>query len=221
MGAYRYLFAQLVRRELRRKYKGSTLGVLWYLINLLVLMGAYTLLFGHVFRLQHFPDFPVFLMIGLLAWTFIQQSLLAACDSLIEQGGLVRRARFPRETISAAAVTVQLITFGTVLAGLVPLSLVLRGTHTPAALLLPVLVALLYAFALGCALIVSVLYAYYRDVTAALLRGSFSPRSSTSPTRASRSSAAEAMVRGTPVLCCCSTPTACCAPAFSPRPLRV
>ena len=174
MGGYRYLFAQLVRRELRRKYKGSTLGVLWYLVNPLVLMAVYTLLFGHVFHLQHFPDFPVFLMIGLIAWTFFQQSLLAACDSLIEQGGIVRRARFPRETIPAAAVTVQLVTFVAVLVGLVPLSLALRGTHTPAALLLlPVLVALLFAFALGWALIVSVLHAYYRDVapvlTAALL----------------------------------------------------
>ena len=79
MGGYRYLFSQLVRR----KYKGSSLGVLWYLINPLVLMGAYTLMFGHVFKLQHFPDFPIFLMIGLMAWTFFAQSLLAAADSAI------------------------------------------------------------------------------------------------------------------------------------------
>jgi hypothetical protein len=52
VGRYRYLFSQLVRRELRRKYKGSSLGVLWYVVNPLVLMGAYTLLFGHPFRLQ-------------------------------------------------------------------------------------------------------------------------------------------------------------------------
>ncbi|HET9102328.1 MAG TPA: ABC transporter permease [Solirubrobacteraceae bacterium] len=174
MGAYRYLFAQLVRRELRRKYKGSSLGVLWYLINPLVLMGAYTLMFGHVFRLQHFPDFPVFLMIGLITWTFFQQSLLAACDSLIEQGGIVRRARFPRQTIPAAAVTVQLVTFVAVLVLLAPLSLALRGTSAPAALLLlPVIVVLLFAFVLGCALVVGVMHAYWRDVapilTAALL----------------------------------------------------
>ena len=101
MVAYRYLFEQLVRRELRRKYKGSSLGVLWYLINPLVLMGAYTLMFGHVFRLQAIPDYPIFLMIGLIVWTFFQQSLLAASDSLIDQGGLVRKARFPREAIPA------------------------------------------------------------------------------------------------------------------------
>jgi ABC-type polysaccharide/polyol phosphate export permease len=162
---YRYLFSQLVRRELRRKYKGSSLGVLWYLINPLVLMGAYTLMFGHVFRLQHFSDFPVFLMIGLMAWTFFQQSLLSAAESLIEQGSIVRRARFPRETIPAAAVTVQLVTFAAILVLLTPLSLALRGTSSPASLLLlPVLVVLMFAFVLGCALIVSVLHAYFRDV---------------------------------------------------------
>ena len=43
---YRFLFEQMVRRELRQKYKGSALGVLWYLVNPLVLMGAYALMFG-------------------------------------------------------------------------------------------------------------------------------------------------------------------------------
>jgi lipopolysaccharide transport system permease protein len=165
VSGHRYLFAQLVRRELRRKYKGSSLGVLWYLINPLVLLGAYTLMFGHVFRLQHFADFPIFLMIGLMAWTFFAQSLLAAAESLIDQGSIVRRARFPRETIPAAAVTVQLATFAAILVILTPLSLALRGSAQPASLLLlPVLVALLFCFALGCALVVSVLHAYFRDV---------------------------------------------------------
>jgi ABC-2 type transporter len=71
-------------------------------------------------------------------------------------------------------VTVQLVTFAAILIVLVPLSLALRGTNAPATLLLlPVMVALLFGFALGCALIVAVLHAYYRDVapilTAALL----------------------------------------------------
>jgi ABC-type polysaccharide/polyol phosphate export permease len=165
VGRYRYLFSQLVHRELRRKYKGSSLGVLWYLVNPLVLMGAYTLMFGHLFRLQHFADFPIFLIIGLMAWTFFAQSLLAAAESLIDQGSIVRRARFPRETIPAAAVTVQLITFAAILIILTPLCLVLRGSQAPASLLLlPVLAMLLFGFVLGCALIVAVLHAYFRDV---------------------------------------------------------
>jgi ABC-type polysaccharide/polyol phosphate export permease len=165
---YSYLFRQLVRRELRRKYKGSTLGVAWYLVNPLLLLGAYTLMFGYVIKVQSFPYFPVFLMIGLMVWVFFQQSLLAAAESLIDQGALVRKARFPRETIPGATVVVQLVTLGVIVVIVAPLALALRGTLGPPLLLLPVLLAALFCFVLGCALIVSVLHAYYRDVSPTL-----------------------------------------------------
>src|SRR5947209_2192418 len=164
MTRYRYLFTQLVRRELRRKYKGSSLGVLLYLINPLVLLGAYTLMFGHVFHIQNHPDFPLFLMIGLMVWTFFAQSLLAAADSLIDQGPLIRKARFPRETIPGASVTVQLVTFIALLALIAPLTVAIRGTFSAALLLAPLLVVALFIFVLGCALIVAVLHAYFRDI---------------------------------------------------------
>jgi ABC-type polysaccharide/polyol phosphate export permease len=162
--AYRYLFAQLVSRELRRKYKGSRLGVLWYLVNPLVLMGAYTLMFGHVLRVQRFADYPIFLIVGIVVWTFFSQSLLAAAESLIDQGALVRKARFPRESIPASCVTVQLITFTAILVLLSPIAIALRGSFEPALLLLVPLIAGLFCFALGCALVVAVLHAYFRDV---------------------------------------------------------
>ena len=163
MARYRYLFTQLVSRELRRKYKGSRLGVLWYLVNPLVLLGAYTLMFGHVLKVQSFPDYPIFLMIGIVVWTFFQQSVLASSESLIDQGPLVRKARFPRGAIPASSVTVQLITFVAILALLLPVALALRGSAAPALLLLPVVVALLFGFALGFALIVSVMHAYFQN----------------------------------------------------------
>ena len=102
--------------------------MLWYLINPLVLLGAYTLMFGHVFQIQNHPDFPLFLMIGLMVWTFFQQSLLAAAESLIDQGSLIRKARFPREAIPGASVAVQLVTFAALLVLIAPLTLAIRGT---------------------------------------------------------------------------------------------
>ncbi len=106
-------------------------------------------------------------------WTFFQQSLLAAAESLVDQGALVPKARFPRGAIPASSVTVQLITFLCIMALLAPVAVALRGSLEPALLLLPVLAALLFCFVLGCSLIAAVLHAYYRDVapilTAALL----------------------------------------------------
>jgi ABC-type polysaccharide/polyol phosphate export permease len=171
--SYRFLFAQLVRRELRQKYKGSALGVLWYLINPLVLMGAYTLMFGFVLKVQSIHDYPLFLMVGLSLWTFFQTSLVSASESLILQGGLIRKARFPRETIPAATVTVQMITLIVVVSLVSVICVIVRGTLTPWLALAPVILALLYGFVMGLGLIVSVLHAHFRDVqpilTAALL----------------------------------------------------
>lgn len=167
MRRHSFLFEQLVRRELRQKYAGSALGVLWYVVNPLVLMGAYTLIFGVVIP-QHVPDYPIFLMVGILVWTFFSQALLNAAPSLVEQGSLIRKARFPRETIPAATVTVQLVTFAAVLGALLPIALAVRGRVSVWLVLLPVIVLALFAFVLGAALAVSALHAHFRDVSPVL-----------------------------------------------------
>jgi ABC-type polysaccharide/polyol phosphate export permease len=162
---YRFLFEQMVLRELRQRYKGSTLGILWYLVNPLLLMGAYTLMFRLI--LKAFPrisDYALFLIIGITVWTFFSQALLSAASSLIDQSSLVRQVRFPREAIPAAVVTVQLLTFLALFALLAPVAVAIRGTLEPSLLLLPLILVCLFAFAMGLALVVSALHAHYRDV---------------------------------------------------------
>jgi ABC-type polysaccharide/polyol phosphate export permease len=164
MRQFAFLFDQMVRRELRQKYKGSALGVAWYLVNPLVLMGAYYFLFGVFLRVFAIEDYPLFLLVGLTVWIFFSQSVMSAAPSLLDQGALIRKARFPREIIPAAVVSVQAITFLAVLGTVAVVTLAVRGTLDPALLLLPVLVAALFVFTLGFALAVAVLHAYFRDV---------------------------------------------------------
>ena len=164
MHRYRFLFEQMVRRELRQKYKGSTLGVLWYLVNPLVLMGAYALLFSVLLEVADVPDYPLFLLAGLIVWVFFAQTMLAAAPSLVMNAPLIRKVRFPREAIPLSVVAVQLVTFLVMLALLVPVELAVRGTLEPALALLPVVVALLFCLVLGFSMLVSVLHAHYRDV---------------------------------------------------------
>jgi ABC-type polysaccharide/polyol phosphate export permease len=161
---YRYLFEQMVRRELRAKYKGSALGVLWYLVNPLVLMAVYAVMFRYLLKAVSIPDYPLFLFVGLIVWTFFSQSLLSAATSLVDQASLVSKVRFPRETVPAAVVSVQLVPFLVLLTIAVPIALIVRDSLDVALLLLLPVVACLYAFALGLALIVSVAHAYFRDV---------------------------------------------------------
>jgi lipopolysaccharide transport system permease protein len=161
---YRYLFEQMVRRELRQRYKGSVLGVLWYLINPLVLMGAYGLMFGVLLKAVTIEDYLLFLFVGLIVWIFFQQSLLSAAPSLLDQAALVRKVRFPRETIPASVVTVQLVTFGVLLVLVTPVAVAVRGSLGPELLLLVPVLFFLVAFVAGLALVVAILHAHFRDV---------------------------------------------------------
>jgi lipopolysaccharide transport system permease protein len=161
---YRFLYEQMVRRELRQKYKGSVLGVLWYVVNPLVLMLAYGVMFGVLLKAVHIQDYLLFLIVGLIVWIFFSQSLLAAASSLVDQSALVARVRFPRETVPASTVTVQLVTFGALLALVAPVAVAVRGSLDAALLLLVPIVVCLFAFVLGLGLGVAILHAYFRDV---------------------------------------------------------
>ena len=161
---YRFLFEQMVRRELRQRYKGSALGILWYLINPLALMAAYGLIFSVLLKSPvAVHDYLLFLFVGLIVWTFFSQALLAAASSLVDQASLVGKVRFPRETVPASAVAVQMVTFAVLLALVTPVAIAVRGAD-PALLLLVPVVACLFCFALGLGLIVSVAHAHFRDV---------------------------------------------------------
>jgi len=161
---YAYLYEQMVRRELRQKYKGSVLGVAYYLVNPLVLTAAYALMFTYVLRFDRVEDYPLFLLIGIAVWLFFSQSLLAAAGSLIDQAALVRKVRFPREIVPAAVVSTQFVIFVVLIVLLLPVVLIVRGTLGAQLLLLPVVLGALGVFVLGLALGVSILHAYFRDV---------------------------------------------------------
>jgi ABC-type polysaccharide/polyol phosphate export permease len=129
-----------------------------------VLMGAYALVFSVLLKVANIEDYPLFLIVGLIVWVFFAQALLAAAPSLVENGPLVRKVRFPREAIPASVATVQLATFLVMLVLVLPVALVVRSSLDPALLLLPLVVALLFCLVLGLSLAVSALHAHYRDV---------------------------------------------------------
>jgi len=168
---HRFLFEQLVRRELRQKYKGTALGIAWYLVNPLVLMGAYALVFKVLLDVADIPDYPIFLLAGLIVWVFFSQALLAAAPSLVLNAPLVRKVRFPREAIPASVATVQLVTFIAMLVLLLPVALLVRDSFDPALLLLPFVVLFLFCLVLGLSMLVAVLHAHFRDMEPVLAAG--------------------------------------------------
>jgi ABC-type polysaccharide/polyol phosphate export permease len=110
------------------------------------------------------PDYPVFLISGLVVWVFFSQALLSAAPSLVVNAPLIRKVRFPRETIPASVAAVQAVTFLVMLVLLVPVALIVRGNLDASLLLLPVVALSLFCLVLGFSFGVSILHAHYRDV---------------------------------------------------------
>jgi ABC-type polysaccharide/polyol phosphate export permease len=109
---YPDLFANLFRRELYARYKGSLLGVGWTLVNPLVLVGVYTLVFSILWRSAGIRHYPLFILSGLTIWVFFSSSIQMASASIVSHANLVvKQVRF-RGSFAARRRRVNLVTYG-------------------------------------------------------------------------------------------------------------
>jgi ABC-type polysaccharide/polyol phosphate export permease len=162
---YRELFANLFRRDLTAKYKGSALGVAWSLANPLLLMGIYLLVFSVLWKVvDNIDHYPLYLLSGLAVWVFLSTSLTAAARSMLDSAELIKKVRFPRQLVTLSVVATQLVAFGAMLAVLFVVSLVvLPRTRQEIWLAVP-LAALVVALVAGLSLAVASANVVFRDV---------------------------------------------------------
>ena len=173
---YRALISSLVARELKARYRGSVLGFLWTFANPLMLLGIYTLVFTVMMpgsrggtRLE---PYALFLLCGILPWTWFQTSVLESCTVLVAGGNLIRKVLFPAEVLPTVTVLSTFVHFCLGLPILAAFFLYYRVPVTPVDLLwFPVVVAVQLVLTMGLALLVSVLTVRYRDVRDLLANG--------------------------------------------------
>lgn len=110
LAAYRELLVNLTRKELTVRYQRSVLGFAWSMIQPVFLLGVYTL----VFRIlgAGFDNFAIWVLSGLLLWTFVNSSLLMATQSITENRSLVDKVKFPRAVLPLSSVTSALVHLG-------------------------------------------------------------------------------------------------------------
>ena len=161
---YRELFGNLFRRDLQAKYKGSALGVAWSLVNPLVLLGIYLLVFSLLWKAIPVDHPALFLLSGLAIWIFFSQSIHTASRSMLDNANLIRKTRFPRQLVPLSVVATNLVSFGVMLAVLLVLDFALlprvRATEW---LAIPLAVALV-GLTGGLALALASVNVLFRDV---------------------------------------------------------
>jgi ABC-type polysaccharide/polyol phosphate export permease len=160
--AYRDLVRHLVLRDLRHKYKGSTLGFAWSLANPLLMAAVYTVAFHYIVRLP-IDRFPLFLVSGLLPWMFFAAGVSAATGSIVDNGALVRKVAFPRLVLPLSAVLSQFVQFVLMYVVVVPAVALVEGGLSPAMLGVVPVLALQLVFTCGVGLVLAIADVYARD----------------------------------------------------------
>jgi lipopolysaccharide transport system permease protein len=159
---YREMIKNLVRKELRTRYKGSVLGFLWTFINPLLLLVVYTIVFSIVMRVN-IDNFSMFLFVALLPWIFFSTSVIISTGSIIANKDLIKKIYFPREVLPISVVSAGILNllFGFVI--LLPCLLIFGIRITSAIIYLPIVVILIYIITMGVSLITACLNVYFRD----------------------------------------------------------
>lgn len=153
----------LVARDLKVKYKGSTLGFLWSLLNPLLMLVVYTVAFKYVIKLR-VPNFTIFLFSALLPWTFLSSALSMGVTSISENSNLVKKVYFPREVLPLSIVLVNLFHFVLTFVVLIPALLFFKVTIGFSFLFLVVIIFFQSLFVMGLTFIAAAMNVYYRDV---------------------------------------------------------
>jgi lipopolysaccharide transport system permease protein len=158
----RDLLRELVARDMKLRYKRSALGIAWSLLNPLAQLLVFAFVFGVVLPLK-IANYPLFLFIGIIVWTWFQTSLYQASSSIVDNGNLVKQPGFPPAILPVVTVTTQLVHFLLALLVLLPF-LAATGSRTSAALLvLPVLIAIQFLVCLGFAFLLATFHVTFRD----------------------------------------------------------
>jgi ABC-2 type transport system permease protein len=163
ISARREVLLNLVRRELKVKYVASVLGAAWSLLNPIV----YLLVFTFVTRIlgTSIPNFPVYLLSGLLAWNLFSTSVSSGSRSVVDNANLVKKVSFPREILPLASIGVAIVDYLLQMGVLLLFMLVSGfGFHWPELALLPLAFVALLSFTAALTFWLAAVNVRYRDV---------------------------------------------------------
>ena len=159
------LLANLVRKDLKVKYKNSALGFAWSLANPLLYLAVFSIVFSGFLLRGGIPNFAVYLMSGLLVWNFFATGTMGATGAVTGSANLVKKVRFPRIVLPLASVGFAAVHFVLQLGVLFAvLLLIYRDAFGPQLWLLLPALAVAVAFTVGMSLLASSLNVRYRDV---------------------------------------------------------
>ena len=160
---YRELLKTNVQKEIRGKYKGSFLGVLWSFINPLLMVLVYALVFPYIMR-TNVDHYLIFLIVAIIPWNFFTTVINSGCNCIWINGGIIKKVYFPREILPISVVSAGLVNF-LISCFIILLFLLFGGIGFSFQILWLPFIAIIQSFlSLGLLFILSAINVYARDI---------------------------------------------------------
>ena len=159
---YAFLIKQLVARDFKTKYKRSSLGMAWSLLNPLLTMGVQYIVFSQLFK-SNIPNYPVYLLTGIVFFNFLNEALSLGMTSITSNASLIKKVYMPKYIYPVTRILSSLVNFGM---ALIPLFLVVLLTGTavrPSFLLLIFDILCFLAFIIGVTLLLTTAMTFFQD----------------------------------------------------------
>ena len=159
---YRQLLKSNVRKEIRGKYKGSFLGVLWSFVNPLLMTLVYAIVFP--FLLKNSQDhYTTFIVMAILPWNWFTTSIAQGTNTILVNGGIIKKVYFPRAILPISIVVSGLVNF-LISCLIIGIFLIVSGIGFSINIVfLPIIILLQFMLQLGIILITSSIDVYVRD----------------------------------------------------------
>jgi lipopolysaccharide transport system permease protein len=158
------LVVELVRRELKLRYRGTWLGFFWTLLNPLIMTLVYTLVFSYFLRIG-IPKFPAFLLCGLLPWMmWFTEGVTMGTNCLVDHAAFLKNAIFPSQILPIVAVSTGMMNYVFSLPVLIVLLLAFGIPLGITMLALPVIMAVQFLFTLGIVYFTATYNVFFRDL---------------------------------------------------------
>lgn len=160
---YREFLKSNVKKDIRGKYKGSFLGVLWSFINPLLSVLVYAIVFPYIMRIK-VENYLIYLITGIIPWTFFTSSINMGLISVLSNADIIKKVYFPRIILPISTVTSCLVNF---LISCLIIVLFCLGSGLGISfqiLWLPLIAIIQYIMLLGFTFILSAIEMYMRDI---------------------------------------------------------
>lgn len=159
---YRELLKTNIKKEIRGKYKGSFLGVLWSFVNPLLMVLVYAIVFPYILRVQE-KNYLIFLIVAIIPWNFFTTVINQGTTTVLYNGNIIKKVYFPREILPISVVTSGLINFFISCIIILVFILFSGMGFSWYLIFLPIIAIIQYVLSLGLVFILSAINVYIRD----------------------------------------------------------